>query len=146
MAHRFTGSNNIALFDDIGQFGCLDPNTKVITIDGLKPIKDLHHYDQLLNEDLKPQRILKFYSGTDEMYEITQRYGSRYRVNSNHILTLKKDQQIVDIKVSDFVKLSRNQQRRYQGIRIISEHSVPNYDDLYQKGFNQIRVKKTGVN
>ena len=90
MAESFTGSNNLAYFSEIGQFGCVDPNTKILTWDGqLKLAKEITTLDILVGDDGTPRNIHKVVRGYDDMYEIKQQYGESYIVNSLHILTLK---------------------------------------------------------
>lgn len=89
MAQDFTGSNNIPWFTKDGQFGCFDPETPVLIWDGsTKLAKDITTSDILIGDDGKQRHISQIVSGTDDMYEVVQRYGHTYRVNKQHILTL----------------------------------------------------------
>ena len=75
-----------------GQTGCLDPETNVIMFDGtFKKAKDIVLGDLLMGDDSEPRKVLKLYSGEDEMYTVIPSKGKPYKVNSSHILTLCKD-------------------------------------------------------
>jgi len=90
MAKSYTGSNNLAYFSEDGQFGCVDPNTKILTWNGqFKLAKEITENDILIGDDGNPRNISKVVNGYDDMYEIEQQYGENYIVNSLHILTLK---------------------------------------------------------
>jgi len=90
MAESYTGSNNLAYFSEVGQFGCVDPNTKILTWDGkIKLAKEITENDILIGDDGTPRNISKVVKGYDDMYEVQQQYGENYIVNSLHILTLK---------------------------------------------------------
>jgi hypothetical protein len=73
-----------------GQTGCLDPNTEVLLYDGsLKKAQEVVVGDVLMGDDSTPRNVLKLFSGTDEMYDIIPEKGDTYRVNKDHVLTLK---------------------------------------------------------
>ena len=83
-----------------GQTGCLDPTTEVRMFDG--QIKQACHVqvgDVILGNDLSARHVLELFSGTSQMYKITQTNGGMtYRVNKDHVLTLVKkyDWEIID--------------------------------------------------
>ena len=89
MAQGFVGSNNIPLLINDGEFGCVDPDTRVLIWDGsVKLAKDVNIDDILIGDDGYPRKISKIVNGEDDMYRVTQGYGDDYIVNSQHILTL----------------------------------------------------------
>ena len=90
MAQDFVGSNNINLLKPIGQFGCLDPDTDIIMWDAtIKKAKDIKVGDRLVGDDGTVRNVLKTTSGIDDMYEVKMIDGHSYKVNSQHLLTLK---------------------------------------------------------
>jgi DNA gyrase/topoisomerase IV subunit B len=90
MAQNFVGSNNINLLRPNGQFGCLDPNTDIVMWDAtIKKAKDINIGDQLVGDDGTVRNVLKTTSGVDDMYEVKMIDGHSYKVNSQHLLTLK---------------------------------------------------------
>lgn len=89
MTYHFVGSNNMPYFAPEGQFGCVDPNTPILQWDGsIKLAKNITLSDILVGDDGNPRHISKIVNGVDIMYNIKQKYGFPYRVNSQHILTL----------------------------------------------------------
>jgi hypothetical protein len=90
MAQDYVGSNNINLLKPNGQFGCLDPETDIIMWDSnIKKAKNVKVGDKLIGDDGKVRNVLKITSGVDEMYEVVLKDKSSYKINSQHILTLK---------------------------------------------------------
>lgn len=90
MAQMFVGANNINLLEQHGQFGCLDPSTKIVMWDG--SVKEAQHVkvgDQLIGDDGNVRDVLKTTSGLDTMYRIRMSNGEELIVNSQHILTLQ---------------------------------------------------------
>jgi DNA gyrase/topoisomerase IV subunit B len=90
MAQGFVGTNNIPLLTNEGEFGCVDPETDILMWDGyIKKAKDVVEGDVLVGDDGEPRNVLKTIKGVDKMYDVIQRYGETYRINSHHILTLR---------------------------------------------------------
>lgn len=88
MAQDFVGSNNINVLKPNGQFGCVDPETKILLWNGtIKKASEIKLSDKLVGDDGKPRIISKIINGRDTMYEITNGKMDKYIVNSNHILT-----------------------------------------------------------
>jgi len=78
--------------------GCLAYDTKVVMYDGtLKKVQDVVIGDYLMGPDSKPRTVLELKRGREQMYWVRQKRGIDYRVNENHILSLKKKQNIFDI-------------------------------------------------
>ena len=96
MAQDFVGANNMPYLRSGGQFGCVDPETKVLLWhrpeshdrSSSKPAKNITTNDYLVGDDNTPRRISKVVRGYDDMFDIVQQLGNTYRVNSQHILTL----------------------------------------------------------
>ena len=108
-----------------GQTGCLDPETKVLMFDGkFKKAKDVVIGDLLMGDDSTPRKVLKLFEGEDEMFEVIQSKGKSYKINSSHILTLKKKSFLkmlpdvtVDISLKDFMKQHKTKKQQYRGIQ-----------------------------
>jgi hypothetical protein len=105
-----------------GQTGCVDPNTLVLMYNGLvKKAKEVVIGDILMGDDSTPRKVLKLFSGEDDMYDIIPMKGDSYRVNKDHILTLKytgkPNDKLIDIKVSDYLQQSMTWKRMHKGIR-----------------------------
>jgi DNA gyrase/topoisomerase IV subunit B len=89
MAQRFVGSNNINILMPSGQFGCLSPETPVLTWNGdIKKAIDIKEGDELVGDDGEKRTVLQTTNGVDEMYEIKDIHNNTMKVNSQHILTL----------------------------------------------------------
>jgi DNA gyrase/topoisomerase IV subunit B len=90
MTYNFVGSNNCPYFFPVGQFGCVDPETPILLWDGSwKIAKNITIEDILVGDDGQPRHISKVVSGVDHMYTVNQNYGLPYKINSQHILTLR---------------------------------------------------------
>ena len=71
---------------------CLAPGTQVRMFDGsLRNVEDVHIGDQVMGVDSTPRNVVNTYSGLDEMYEIVQNKGMNYTVNSEHIVSLRRN-------------------------------------------------------
>lgn len=74
----------------VGSSGCLGIGTKVLMYDGTyKQVEDIIVGDVLMGPDSKPRNVLKLFRGREQMYWVRQNKGIDYRVNENHILSLK---------------------------------------------------------
>jgi hypothetical protein len=88
MAQNFVGSNNVNLLKPKGQFGCLAPDTPVLTWDGKMVRADqCCKGDELVGDDGTKRTILHTTSGVDDMYEVTDSHN-RVVVNSQHMITV----------------------------------------------------------
>ena len=68
---------------------CLAPDTPVLLWNGsIKRADEIKWLDELIGDDGQKRTVLSTCSGEDEMFEIKQRFGDKYIVNSNHYLTL----------------------------------------------------------
>ena len=91
---------------------CLAPDTPVLMWDGTsKRADDVVFGDELVGDDGYKRTVLSVCSGEDEMYEVWQEKGNPYVVNSNHYLTLKYDSEIIDIKITDYLKFSEDERQ-----------------------------------
>jgi hypothetical protein len=74
----------------VGSSGCLGIGTKILMYSGeFKKVEDIYVDDLLMGPDGAPRKVLKLYRGIDQMYWVKQNKGINYRVNSEHILSLK---------------------------------------------------------
>ena len=110
MAQIFVGTNNINILVPNGQHGCLDPETDIIMWDGtIKKAKNIIIGDKLIGDDGNIRNVLQTIQGEDNMYEILMTNGEKYKVNSQHILTLKfkGNKKIYYKKKGKVLKISR---------------------------------------
>jgi hypothetical protein len=68
---------------------CLAKGTGVMMFEETtKKVEDIKVGDLVMGDDQTPRTVLGVNNGVDEMYEITNEYGTSYTVNSQHILSL----------------------------------------------------------
>lgn len=109
----------------VGKPGCFSKGTKILMYDGtFRAVEDVQLGDLVMGDDSTPRTVLDLCSDIEEMYDVIPSKGDRYRVNKNHILSLKstgyndiKKGTILDITVSDFLKKSKTYQKRFKGYR-----------------------------
>jgi hypothetical protein len=121
----------------IGKRGCMIRDTPIIMFDGqIKMIQDIKIGDKLMGDDSQPRTVLSLCRGNDKMYKIKQKVGMDYTVNEQHILSLKvtsmglmglmslispnalTKENVLDIKVCDYLKLSNNQKSTLKGFKV----------------------------
>lgn len=98
------------------------------------PIEEIKVGDKLMGADGKPRNVLRLYRGFDKMYLVKQARGINYRVNSQHILSLReayksthtqagrkrtyfqhKSDRLVNIALPDYLPQSGKWKKRHQG-------------------------------
>lgn len=91
------------------QMWCQHENTPIWLWSGKKKLaKDIVVGDILINQDGNPCKVQTLTSGTANMYKIEQKFGEDYLVIGKHLLTLRNNNQDVDISVEDYLKLSQH--------------------------------------
>ena len=141
MAQDFVGSNNINMLVPSGQFGCLAPETEIIMWNtSIKKARDIVVGDKLIGDNGTMRKVLKTTNGIDEMYKIVLKNNDYYIVNSQHILTLMKDNKLIDIKLEDILKLSTDKRKN---LYCVKNYTVINWPykcviDPYNIGQNAV--------
>lgn len=111
--------------------GCFAPETQIpLFSGGTKRADEIAIGDILIGDDGEPRTVQKLFQGEDTMYTIKQKIGESYTVNSQHVLTLKnmysiddkyvskvKDTEIVEITVTDYLKLPQYVQKQLRGYK-----------------------------
>lgn len=96
--------NNPVLVGPAGTGKCLAKGTAVLAYDGsIKKVEDIKIGDLLMGPDSRPRQVLSLGRGTSDMFEIRQKYGDSYTVNKDHILSLKRGPELLNICVKDFL-------------------------------------------
>ena len=99
--HRFL-LGDFSLTHNSGK--CMGEGTPVLKFDGtICPIEDIKKDDILMGDAGQPQIVLSTCQGHGDLYSVYQGSGDTYIVNSNHILTIKCNNEIKDICVTDLV-------------------------------------------
>lgn len=98
--------------------GCLGKGTLIrLYNDDIKEVQDIVVGDVIMGDDNTPRNVKEVIYGKEQMYIVKQGVcGDDYRVNENHILTLKDKitDTIVDVYVKDYLK----DKERYNGVKI----------------------------
>lgn len=106
---------------------CLGEGTKVVMFDGrMKKVEDVVVGDVLMGDDSTPRNVLSTTSGIDQMYLVKQNKGINYRVNSQHILSLKKSREdgrlnrghVIDIQLNEYLSKSNKFKNNYKGYKV----------------------------
>jgi hypothetical protein len=72
---------------------CLAKNTPVLMYDGtIKMAQNVAVDDVLMGDDSMPRNVLNTCNGYEKLYIVNQEHGESYRVNGEHILSLKLSQ------------------------------------------------------
>ena len=92
-----TPYNGVLILHGTGAGKCMAINTPIIMHDGtIKPIQDIIIGDKIMGDDSTPRIVLSTTTGKDKMYDIIQKNGNKYTVNSEHILTLKVNPEYIE--------------------------------------------------
>jgi hypothetical protein len=76
---------------NILELGCLHKDTNIRMFDGtLKRAEDIEIGDKLMGPDSTEREVKKLVRGEGIMYDVSTRYGDKYRVTDSHIHRLRK--------------------------------------------------------
>jgi len=112
------GSSLIVAREKTGK--CLAKGTLVGMADGtLRAVETIRVGDLLMGPDSRPRRVLSLASGRDQMYLVKQNHGIHYRVNSEHILSLRNTDtgRIVNVGVRDYLASPNSFRSRHKGYK-----------------------------
>lgn len=108
---------------------CLGKGTKILMFDGtLKKVEDIRVGDLLMGDDSTPRKVLSLARGRENMYWVRQNRGIDYRVNESHILSLRKQEEVLDIELKKYISSSDTFKRNYKGYKVaveFEEKSLP---------------------
>lgn len=124
-----------------GSGKCLDPNTPVLMFDNtIKKAKEIKIQDKLMGDDYCPKWVISTTSGKDNMYKIKQSKGEDYIVNEPHILSLYNStiKKVIDIKVTDYLKLNKQKKQYLKGCKAIYRNNVDT------NNLSKIEIKSLG--
>lgn len=90
--------------------GCHAVDTAIKMYNGTnKLVQDVAIGDKLMGDDNTERNVIELFRGQDDMYKITPYKGDKsYVVNKNHVMSLKNKEEIVDIKLNDYLKQKLN--------------------------------------
>lgn len=98
---------------------CFHPDTKILTWSGeIKKAKDIIVGDILIDDKGNPTKVKSTCSGLKEMYTIKHDclYFEDYTVTDNHILVLKKENEIIDVSIDEYLKFkNKNEWKTFKG-------------------------------
>lgn len=109
---------------------CFGKGTKVIMADySRKNIEDIKVGDFVMGIDGSPQEVIRTTSGTDQLYEVIQKKGENYVVNSKHPLYVERRPRIGGypdtinlMTVPEYLQLSNYYQRTTYGLKSAGLH------------------------
>jgi len=118
---------------------CHSADTPIMMHDGIiKLVQHIKTGDYLMGDDSKPRKVLSTTKGYGQLYEVKQVNGDSYKVNENHILSLKfsnwerigyiKYKDIIDIEVKNYLKLGLQIRKCLKGYRVpldFEEKDIP---------------------
>jgi hypothetical protein len=100
--------------------GCFGKDVPILMWDGnIKLSQDICLGDVLIGDDGERRIVENLISGEDKLYEIKQKNGMSYIVNSKHWLVLQDNLDIIEIMVYDYLKLDILQRKQLKGIKNI---------------------------
>lgn len=107
--------------------GCLGKGTPIrLYNEDIKEVQNIVVGDVIMGDDNTPRNVKEIIYGKEQMYIVKQGvFGDNYRVNENHILTLKDNitATIVDVYVKDYLK----DKERYNGVKISADGNIIDY-------------------
>jgi DNA-directed RNA polymerase beta subunit len=92
---------------------CFHPDTKILTWSGeIKKAKDIIVGDVLIDDKGNPTKVKSTCSGLKEMYTIKHNslYFEDYTVTDNHILVLKKENEVIDVSIDEYLKFKNKKE------------------------------------
>ena len=105
--------------------GCMRKGEQVFTTEGLKNIENIKIGDYVFGIDGKQKKVIRLFTGEDDIYKIKQKYGEDYHVNGDHKLVLQTGNKrfknkIITPTVKEWIELSKHStyKRSYSGIKI----------------------------
>lgn len=116
---------------------CLGKGTKVLMFDGtLRKVEDINVADLLMGDDSTPRKVLSLARGRENMYWIRQNKGIDYRVNESHILSLKRNDEIMNIGLTDYISKPDEFKNSYKGYKVAVEFAANETNvEPYQLGY-----------
>lgn len=107
--------------------GCLGKGTPIrLYNEDIKEVQNIVVGDVIMGDDNTPRNVKEIIYGKEQMYIVKQgAFGDDYRVNENHILTLKDNitATIVDVYVKGYLK----DKERYNGVKISADGNIIDY-------------------
>ncbi len=106
---------------------CLAKGTKILMYDGqLKVVEDIKVGELLMGDDSTPRKVLSLARGREEMYWVKQNKGVDYRVNSSHVLSLKRSRNegkhkhgdVLNIPIKEYIQKSNKFKTNYKGYKV----------------------------
>lgn len=146
-----TPYNGILLFHGVGVGKCFIKDTPILMANGfIKRVQNVKIGDKVMGDDSSARNVISIAeSKTDEMYEVTQKFGTSYTVNGSHILSLKYYGNDIDISVDTYMECSKLQKSKMFSRKAklvfftkIIEEVLPPFLP-YQYGFHNMKLPNT---
>jgi superfamily II DNA or RNA helicase len=103
-----------------GKGKCLAKNTPILMYDdSIKLVQEIEVGDVLKGDDLGPRKVLSLARGRELMYKVKEVGTNRsYTVNRSHILSLLRNDEVIDISITDYFRLNNASRDTLFGFRI----------------------------
>ena len=94
------------LFHGLGVGKCHGKDTQILMKDGnIKMVQDIVMGDIVMGDDSTPRKVISTCTGKDDLYDITHPNGEFFSVNTEHILCLKDNEQIIrEISTKEYIR------------------------------------------
>ena len=147
VSRKKTSQRGMLAWHSTGSGKCHAKDTPILMYDGsIKMVQDIRIGDRVMGDDSRPREVLDLGRGFDMMYDIVDiKSGDSYRVNSEHILCLKREkkmphtreEEVIEISVNEFLALPEETQQKLKGYRVPVEFAyAPCLVDPYFEGYN----------
>lgn len=102
----------------IGKPGCFTAGTPVLMFDGtVKKVEEVKEGDLVMGPDSNSRTVLELCRGVDRMFRVVPEHGEGYTVNLLHKLVVKKDGEIIEISVQDYLEKEEGWRKGCQLVR-----------------------------
>jgi hypothetical protein len=116
----YSAGEIMAVVANSGVGKCFGKGTPILMYDGtIKNIQDIQVGDLVMGNDSTPRKVLRLVRGQDKLYDVIPTKGMRYRVNSEHVLSLKGlRNNIVNVPIKTYLKQHNTFKINHKGYRV----------------------------
>lgn len=115
------GKRNVLAVAPTGAGKCLGRGTPVMLFDGsVVPVENIRVGDALRGPDGLPRLVVSLARGRETMFRVAQSRGDPYVVNASHILSFRREGEVVNMRAADVVRLGRQERNALRGWRVES--------------------------
>ncbi len=120
-AHWAAGKRNVLAVAPTGAGKCLGRGTPVMLLDGTSvPVEQVRVGDALRGPDGAPRLVVSLARGRETMFRVAQQRGDPYVVNASHIMSFRREGEVVNMRPPEVLRLGRNERMLMRGWRVES--------------------------